>query len=182
VEVDLRVIAATNLELRKAIGQGRFRLDLYYRLNVIQMAIPPLRKRKEDILPLARYFVGIYNRKFGRAVEGIASDGVSALLSHEWPGSVRELRNTIERAMFMQEGTWLRAAELRIQNDAPFAAATNEESGDDPSLAQMERTMLLRALEKASWNQTRASLLLKISRDTLRYKIKKFNLKPPPTV
>jgi transcriptional regulator with PAS, ATPase and Fis domain len=179
VEVDLRVIAATNRELRKAIGQGRFRLDLYYRLNVIEMVIPPLRKRKEDILPLARYFVAIYNRKFGRAVEGIASDGVSALLSHEWPGNVRELRNTIERAMLMQEGTWLRAAELRIQNDAPFVAATDEESGDDPSLAQVERTTLLRALEKASWNQTRASQLLKISRDALRYKLKKFNLKPP---
>lgn len=182
VEVDLRVIAATNQELRKAIGQGRFRLDLYYRLNVIQMTITPLRERKEDILPLARYFVGMYNRKFGRAVEGIASDGVSALLSHEWPGNVRELRNAIERAMLMQEGTWLRAAELRIKSDALFAAATDEETGDDRSLAQVERTMLLRALEKASWNQTRASQLLKISRDVLRYKIKKFNLKPPPVV
>ena len=179
VEVDLRVIAATNQELKKAIEQGRFRLDLYYRLNVIQMTITPLRERKEDILPLARYFVGMYNRKFGRAVEGIASDGVSALLSHEWPGNVRELRNAIERAMLMQEGTWLRAAELRIKSDALFVAAINEESGDDPSLAQVERTTLLRALQKASWNQTRASRLLKISRDALRYKIKKFNLKPP---
>ena len=124
----------------------------------------------------------IYNRKFGRAVEGIASDGVSALLSHEWPGNVRELRNAIERAMLMQEGTWLGAAELRIKDDAPFAAATDEESGVAPSLAQVGRTMLLRALEKASWNQTRASQLLKISRDALRYKIKKFNLKPPPIV
>jgi transcriptional regulator with PAS, ATPase and Fis domain len=178
VEVDLRVIAATNQELRKAIGQGRFRLDLYYRLNVIQMTITPLRERKEDILPLARHFVEMYNRRFRRAVEGIASDGVSALLSHEWPGNVRELRNAIERAMLMQEGTWLRAAELKIHSDT--AAAINEESGDDPPLAQVERTILLRALEKASWNQTRASKLLKISRDTLRYKIKKFNLKPPP--
>jgi PAS domain S-box-containing protein len=180
VEVDLRVIAATNQELPKAVGQGRFRLDLYYRLNVIQMTIPPLRERKEDILPLARHFVEMYNRKFRRAVEGIASDGVSALLSHEWPGNVRELQNAIERAMLMQEGTWLRAAELRIKSDAPFAVAMDEESGDDPSLAQVERTMLLRALEKASWNQTRAAQLLKISRDTLRYKIKKFNLKAPP--
>jgi DNA-binding protein Fis len=84
--------------------------------------------------------------------------------------------------MLMQEGTWLKAAELRIESDALFAAATGKESGDDPSLAQVERTMLLRALEKASWNQTRASQLLKITRDTLRYKIKKFNLKPPPVV
>jgi PAS domain S-box-containing protein len=182
VEVDLRVIAATNQELRKAIGQGRFRLDLYYRLNVIQMTITPLRERKEDILPLARHFVEMYNGKFRRAVEGIASDGVSALLSHKWPGNVRELRNAIERAMLMQEGTWLRAAELGIKSDAPFAAAMDEESGDDTSLAQVERTMLLRALEKASWNQTRAARLLKISRDTLRYKMKKFNLNPPPIV
>jgi DNA-binding NtrC family response regulator len=124
----------------------------------------------------------MYKRKFGRAVEGIASDGVSALLSHEWPGNVRELRNAIERAMLMQEGTWLRAAELRIESDALFAAATGKESGDDPSLAQVERTMLLRALEEASWNQTRASQLLKITRDTLRYKIRKFHLKQPPVV
>ena len=93
------------------------------------------------------------------------------------------VRNNVQTAIWEVcaggQLAWLRAAELRIQNDAPFAAATDEESGDDPSLAQVERTMLLRALEKASWNQTRASQLLKISRDTLRYKIKKFNLKPP---
>jgi transcriptional regulator with PAS, ATPase and Fis domain len=182
VEVDLRVIAATNRELRKAIEQGRFRLDLYYRLNVIQMTVPPLRDRKDDIIPLARYFVGLYNDKFGRSVEGIAPDAVSALLGHEWPGNVRELRNTIERAMLMQDGPWVRSSDLGIRNDAAVHVATDEELGSDPSLTQVEKLMLVRALEKASWNQTRASRLLKISRDALRYKMKKFNLWAPPSV
>jgi DNA-binding NtrC family response regulator len=178
LEVDLRVIAATNRELRKAIAQGSFRLDLYYRLNVIQMSISPLRERKEDILPLARYFVEMYNRKFGRFVEGIAPDAVSALLAHEWPGNVRELRNSIERAMLIADGTWIEAAALGIRKEAPFGITTGEESDRDPSLAEFERSLLVQALEKTSWNQTRASQILKISRDALRYKMKKFNLRP----
>jgi PAS domain S-box-containing protein len=180
VDVDLRVIAATNQELRKAIEQGRFRLDLYYRLNVIQVAITPLRERKEDILPLARYFVDLYNHKFGRAVEEIGADAISALLAHEWPGNVRELRNSIERAMLMADGTSIQATALGIRKDAPFVITTEKGPDSDPSLAQFERSLLVRALEKASWNQTRASQLLKISRDALRYKMKKFNLKAPP--
>jgi transcriptional regulator with PAS, ATPase and Fis domain len=144
------------------------------------VAITPLRERKEDILPLARYFVDLYNHKFGRAVEEIGADAISALLAHEWPGNVRELRNSIERAMLMADGTSIQATALGIRKDAPFVITTEKGPDSDPSLAQFERSLLVRALEKASWNQTRASQLLKISRDALRYKMKKFNLKAPP--
>jgi len=182
VEVDLRVIAATNQDLRRALEQGRFRLDLFYRLNVIQMGIPLLRDRKEDILPLARYFVDLYNHKFRRAIQGITPEAVAALYAHEWPGNVRELRNSIERAMLMEDGNWLGLASLGIRGNRSFQIATQDQdvSTGDLSLAKGERTMVLWALERTSWNQTRASHLLKISRDALRYKMKKFNLKPPP--
>jgi len=179
VAVDLRVIAATNRELRKAIEQGKFRVDLYYRLNVVQLSIPPLRERKEDILPLARHFVELYKGKFHRAVTGLREDAVSALINHEWPGNVRELRNTIERAMLIADGASIPAAALGIRNDGPFLVKTDDDSEGGPSLAQFERNLLLQALQKSSWNQTRASRILKISRDALRYKMKKFNLRAP---
>ena len=179
LQVDLRVITASNRDLRKAIEKGKFRLDLYYRLNVIQMTVPPLRGRKDDIVPLAQYFVALYNRKFRRKIQGFQADAWSALHAHTWPGNIRELRNTIERAMLMQDGDWIRATDLGITDSAPFDIATEAESRGDPSLAEVERAMLVKALNKASWNQTRASHLLKISRDTLRYKMKKFDLKAP---
>jgi DNA-binding NtrC family response regulator len=179
IEVDLRVIAATNRQLRIAIEEGRFRVDLYYRLNVIQLSIPPLRERPDDILPLARHFVDLYSRKFGRAIEGLASDAVSTLLAHDWPGNVRELRNSIERAMLIADGGLIQASALGIRKEAPFVLAAEAGSDGNPSLAHFERNLVLQALEKTSWNQTKASQLLKISRDALRYKMKKFNLKPP---
>ena len=146
LQVDLRVVTGTNRDLRKAIEQGRFRVDLYYRLNVIQMTVPPLRDRKDDIMPLAQYFVALNNRKFRRQVQGLQEDAWSRLHAHNRPGNIRELRNAIDR------------------------------SSGDLSLAEVERTMLIKALSKASWNQTRASRLLKFSRDTLRYKMKKCDL------
>jgi transcriptional regulator with PAS, ATPase and Fis domain len=179
LQVDLRVIAATNRDLRKAIEQRQFRLDLYYRLNVIRMTVPPLRDRKDDIMPLAQYFVALYNRKFRCAVQGFQADAWPGLHAHTWPGNIRELRNAIERAMLMQDGDWIRATDLGITDNAPIDIATGDESSGDPSLAEVERAMLITALGKASWNQTRASHLLKISRDALRYKMKKFDLKAP---
>jgi len=158
--VDLRVITATNRDLRKAIEQGKFRLDLYYRLNVIQMTVPPLRDRKDDIMPLAQYFVALYNRKFRREVQGFQADALSGLHAHTWPGNIRELRNAIERAMLMQDGNWIRATDLGITDRAPFDIATEDESKGDPSLAEVERATLVKALNKASWNQTRASHLI----------------------
>jgi two-component system response regulator AtoC len=95
IQVDLRVITATNQDLSEAIRQGRFRLDLYYRLNVIQIVVPPLRDHKQDILALANHFIGSYNRKFKRTIQGLSPEAAQALVAHDWPGNIRELRNAM---------------------------------------------------------------------------------------
>ncbi len=173
IHVDLRVMAATNRRLVDAIEQGRFRLDLYYRLNVIQVLIPPLRDRTEDILPLARHFIRVYNVRFRRSVAGLSKAAEEALLRYDWPGNVRELRNMIERAIILEDSDWIQPASLQLEVKGP--AASVEEQPASGTLEEAERTMLLKALETTNGNQTRAAAILGISRDALRYKMKKFN-------
>jgi PAS domain S-box-containing protein len=184
IQVDLRVIAATNKNLREAVREGAFRQDLYFRLNVIQIEIPPLRERPEDVLPMAKFFVEHYNRKFKRHVEGIADDSARLLLAHSWPGNVRELRNAIERAMILEESSLICPSSLPISVTRPdgaqamaVAAPAPEIPSEAMSLEDNERHLLAKALEKTSGNQTQAARLLRITRDTLRYKMKKFNLR-----
>ncbi|HWR50600.1 MAG TPA: sigma 54-interacting transcriptional regulator [Bryobacteraceae bacterium] len=186
INVDLRFVAATNKNLREAVKEGAFRQDLYFRLNVIQIVIPPLRERLEDIPPLSRFFVEHYNRKFKRHIEGIAPDAQDLLLAHDWPGNVRELRNAVERAMILEESSLITAASLpiAITNSEPraFSAAVPppvmaaaEHNG--MSLVDNERMLLTRALERTNGNQTQAARLLHVTRDTLRYKMKKYDLR-----
>jgi two-component system, NtrC family, response regulator AtoC len=199
MQVDVRVIAASNRDLERAVREGAFRQDLYYRLAIISVFLPPLRERKEDILPLVDYFVGRYNRKFKKTVQGITDDMRKLLLKHEWPGNVRELKNAIERAMILEEEDHLRPDYL------PFAVgrhtpgqtafeASSAATGDavtstggrslpklfipqgGTSLEQVERALVEMALQQADGNQTQAARLLDISRDALRYKLKKFGL------
>lgn len=186
IQVDLRIIAATNRDLREAIRDGRFRLDLYYRLNVIQLTIPPLRERRDAILPLARYFLRTFNLKFKRQLEGFSPEAEQALLAHDWPGNVREVRNTVERAMVVEEGSRIRPASLGLRRGlpdaapsppAPVPASPVAPAFEGMSLGDAEQTMLVSALVKTGWNQTRAARLLGVTRDTLRYKMKKFKLK-----
>ena len=195
IQVDLRVVAATNRKLTDAIEQGRFRLDLYYRLNVIQVVLPPLRERAEDVIPLAEHFVRLYNTKFKRHIKGISHSAAAALLAHDWPGNVRELRNVIERAMVLEEADYIQASNLQIASDLakpPLLAMEQSASADDGgtpmpsqpqnapfevSLEEAEKNLVKRALERAGGNQTRAAVLLGVTRDTLRYKMKKFNLR-----
>jgi transcriptional regulator with PAS, ATPase and Fis domain len=187
LQVDLRVITATNQNLTQAIQQGRFRLDLYYRLNVIQIVVPPLRNHKEDILPLATHFIASYNRKFSRTIQGVSPEAAQALVAHDWPGNIRELRNAIERAMVLEVTPWISPSSLGIgSGEAILPDPAAHKSSSTPELAGMsleaaEKTMLLNALQKAGWNQTRAAQLLSITRDTLRYKMKKFNLRSAQT-
>ena len=187
IKLDLRVIAATNKNLREAVKEGAFRQDLYFRLNVIQIQIPALRERPEDILPLTRFFIEHYNRRFKRNIEGVTDDAARLLLSHDWPGNVRELRNAIERSMILEESVLITPPSLPIAITRPepshfpgglvgMAGAT-EIPSDGLSLEDNERTLLARALEKTNGNQTQAARLLRITRDTLRYKMKKFNLR-----
>jgi PAS domain S-box-containing protein len=183
IKLDLRVIAATNKNLREAVKEGAFRQDLYFRLNVIQILIPALRERPEDILPLTRFFIEHYNRKFKRNIEGVSDAAARLLLSHDWPGNVRELRNAIERAMILEESALITPPSLPIaitrpeSGVPPLPAPGLEIPTDGLSLEENERTLLARALEKTAGNQTQAARLLRITRDTLRYKMKKFNLR-----
>ncbi len=181
IQLDLRVVAATNKNLREAVKEGAFRQDLYFRLNVIQILIPPLRDRTEDIVPLTQFFVDHYNRKFKRSIEGVTEGAAKLLLAHSWPGNVRELRNAIERAMILEEGSLITPASLPIAVSRPEAGASQAPALEIPteglSLEENERGLLARALEKTNGNQTQAARLLRITRDTLRYKMKKFNLR-----
>ena len=197
MQVDVRVIAASNRDLEKAVREGHFRQDLYYRLAVIAIFIPPLRERKEDILPLVDFFVERYNRKFKKSVRGISDETRRRLLSHEWPGNVRELKNSIERAMILEDEPLLRPVYLpfsvsesggltAFERSAPGDGAQSLPNGRSlprlyipeggTSLEEVERSMVELAMRQANSNQTHAAKLLDISRDALRYKLKKFGL------
>jgi two-component system response regulator AtoC len=184
IQLNLRVIAATNRTLRDQVAAGAFRQDLYFRLNVIHITIPSLRERREDIMPLARFFVGHYNAKFKRHIDGITPEAARMLQEHDWPGNVRELRNAIERAMILEEARMITPESLPLSiNEHPVSMlmAVNASPASMPdtglSLADHERSLLAQALAKANGNQTQAARLLHITRDTLRYKMKKFNLR-----
>ena len=186
INLDLRVIAATNKNLREAVKEGAFRQDLFFRLNVIHVTIPPLRERPEDIAALANFFVQHYNKKFKRQMSGISPEAMRMLLAHDWPGNVRELRNAIERAMILEDSDFITPASLpksiaRLDGAAaaepPRAAAMPAIPDTGLSLEENERRLILAALEKTGGNQTQAAKLLQITRDTLRYKMKKFQLR-----
>jgi two-component system response regulator AtoC len=198
ITVDVRVVAASNRDLEKAVREGNFRQDLYYRLAVISIYIPPLRERKEDILPLVDYFIQDYNRKFRKSVRGLTDETRRLLIAYDWPGNVRELRNAIERAMILEDEPLLRPSYLPFAVTQPHAGLTAFERASSPavgellpggrrlpplsipeggtSLEEIERSMVMLALDQAHGNQTQASRLLDISRDALRYKMKKFGL------
>ncbi|OFV98485.1 MAG: hypothetical protein A3F68_06970 [Acidobacteria bacterium RIFCSPLOWO2_12_FULL_54_10] len=178
--VDVRVIAVTNRNLLEAVRAGAFRQDLYYRLNVIQIYIPPLRERSEDILPLANYYISHYNHKFRRKIQGLSPDAEKLLLRHSWPGNVRELRNAIERAMILEDMNHIRVSSLPISLNRYETITSPVERIDIPdtgiSLQENEKDLIVRALAKTSGNQTHAAKLLNVTRDTLRYKMKKYQL------
>jgi DNA-binding NtrC family response regulator len=184
ITVDVRIIAATNRDLGKAVRDGRFREDLYYRLKVIPMTLPPLRDREEDVPLLVKYFVDTFNREFKKATKGVTSEALERLITYPWPGNVRELRNVIERAMILENKPEITLQDLpreirdrAVEAEAPAAAPSGfhlPETGF--SLKKIEQEMVRQALEKSAGNQSRAARLLSISRDTLRYKMKKYGL------
>jgi len=197
MQVDVRVIAASNRDLEKAVAETHFRQDLYYRLAIISIFIPPLRERKEDIIPLVEYFVDHYNRKFRKSIKGISDDTRRLLMNYDWPGNVRELKNSIERAMILEDEPVLRPAYLPFAVAQQHAHVTAFEHSSSPqpggqtlpngrslprlsipeggtSLDGIEKAMVELALQQANGNQTHAARLLDISRDALRYKMKKF--------
>src|SRR5271166_770238 len=201
MQVDVRVIAASNRDLERGVRENSFRQDLYYRLAIISIFLPPLRDRKEDVLPLVEYFIDRYNRKFRKSVQGITDDTRKLLLRYDWPGNVRELKNAVERAMILEEGDVLRPDYLPFavaQQQAAYTAFEMTSSGSNggnsaqlpdgrslpklfipeggTSLEEVERSLVELAMAQAGGNQTHAARLLDISRDALRYKLKKFGL------
>ena len=184
IDVDLRIIAATNHDLTVQSQQGKFRTDLFYRLNVCPVHLPPLRERRDDILPLARHFISNYNLKFGKKIEGLEKETERLLQDYDWPGNVRELKNAVERAMIFEDHPRISAQYLPIHIEAApsrLAGGVNiQEPQEGRSLQELEREAIIQALNKAGGNKTRAAELLKISRDTLRYRVKKLKIRPSP--
>ena len=171
LHVDVRVIAATNKDLREFISQGKFREDLYYRLNVINIVIPPLRERPEDIAGLTEYFLEKYSQKISKLIKGVTHEALALLGGYAWPGNVRELENVVERAVILCGSEMIEADDLSVP-----AARAAVEKGAAGSLEEMERDYIMRVLREFHGNQSKASQVLGIDRKTLYLKLKKYGL------
>jgi transcriptional regulator with PAS, ATPase and Fis domain len=174
VAVDFRTIAATNRDLQEAVRAGSFREDLYWRLNVVHIEIPPLRERPEDVPVLAEHFLANFAQVMNRRPMRFAADALSALRSYPWPGNVRELQNAIERAVVVGRGDVVHAGDLPLR-----VTATPEDGPGPGSLAEAERAHVRSVLDASAWNITRAARVLDIDRVTLYSKIRKYDLKKP---
>ena len=175
IEVDVRVVAATNRDLKKAVAEGSFREDLFYRLNVIPVTLPPLRERKEDIPILVDHFLDRLEAELKRRVQ-VSPEAMAALLAHDWPGNVRELRNVLERGAVVAQGDVIKPSDLGL---APSAArpASGNAPGEPPTLEDVERRHIAEVLQHTGGNVSQAARLLAIDRVTLYNKIKKFGLR-----
>jgi transcriptional regulator with PAS, ATPase and Fis domain len=178
IRVDVRVIAATHRNLQDQVREGKFREDLYYRLQVMPVVLPPLRDRRSDIRLLAEYYVDRYNSEFKKRVRGLAPETVKLLEGYGWPGNIRELRNAIERAMLLTDREYLQPADFSsltggVTNITPKFQLPPE----GVNLDEVERQLVVQALARSGGNQTQAGQLLGINRDQVRYRIEKFALK-----
>lgn len=170
ITVDVRVIAATNRDLMMLIRSGEFRQDLYYRLNVINITIPPLRERGEDVAELSRHFLRKYGQKLSKDISGFTDEALEALAGYHWPGNVRELENIIERAVILCESGKITSDDLSV----PSVPLSKEAA--DSSLEKMEKEHILKVLEESGGNQSKASQTLGIDRKTLYLKLKKYGI------
>jgi DNA-binding NtrC family response regulator len=188
INADVRILAATNKNLHDLVHEGKFRLDLYYRLNVVTIEMPPLRKRSEDIPLLLRYYISLYADRFKKtSIKGFSPEAEEILKSYDWPGNIRELRNLVERLVVLESEAEIQpqhlpkllAGQQRRQPAAEASPAPNEKfmlPEDGISLDDVEKDLIRQALERSNYNKTQAAKLLKISYDTLRYQVKKFGL------
>jgi transcriptional regulator with GAF, ATPase, and Fis domain len=177
VACDVRIIAATNRDLKAAIADGRFREDLYYRLNVFPVPVPPLRERRDDIPALADHVIQRSAREFGRPAPRLSVDALAVLTAHRWPGNVRELQNVIERALLLCDGDVIEPIHLPEDIAGRFGVAPT--TGGAGSLWDYERAMIVKALDDSNWNQSQAARTLGISRDNLRYRVRKYGIEKP---
>jgi len=197
ITVSVRVISATNQNLETMVREQRFREDLFYRLKVVPIRVPPLRERREDILPLAKHFLAQFNRQFGKNFEAIDSAAEQVLMSYPWPGNIRELRNLFERIVLLSQGNRIVTEHLRSaiapapsRGDASTIQTLRSviESGQIPEegfdlegiLGQVERDIIERALDRSGGNQSRTAALLQMKRDKLRYRMKLYGFQDTP--
>jgi transcriptional regulator with PAS, ATPase and Fis domain len=171
IRVDVRIIAATNRPLEAFVKDGRFREDLYYRLNVIPLTVPPLRDRREDVVPLARHFLAECNAAFHKSIRFLSAEAEALLASYHWPGNVRELKNLIERLVILAASDRIEVGDL----PPPFGGRASGQAGKPPdglqTLEEVERAYILQVIERLEGNKSRAAQVLGISRQTLRRKV-----------
>jgi transcriptional regulator with PAS, ATPase and Fis domain len=182
LHADVRVIAATNVNLEERVAEGRFRADLFFRLNVVRIAVPALRDHVEDVATLAAHFIARFNHEMKRTVHGVSAPAMEMLRGYHWPGNVRELRNVIERAFILHAGS----EEIRPEHLTPElrrAAPAKRPEKIVPNITEeglvlddVEKKLIAEAMERASGNQSKAARLLGVSRDTLRYRLKKHGM------
>lgn len=171
IDVDFRIITATNRDLEKAIKEGTFREDIYYRLNVFTIVLPPLRERRADIPLIARYFLGKYAQAMNKNVTDFSPEAMEMFIGYDWPGNVREVRNVVERAMVVAKGTQIQVDDISF----PFPYSAMPSGGE--SLEEVEKNHILKILNQTNGNIAQAADILKISRLTIYNKIEKYNLK-----
>ena len=188
MKVDVRIIATTNKNLKEEVKNRNFREDLYYRLNVIPIEIPPLRENPEDIMPIAVYFLNSLKKEFKKDISGISKEAEAMLVSYKWPGNIRELRNVIERVFILEKEGPVLPEHLPLELSKPYIEIHHlqPEKADDRfmfslprkgvSIEEVEKNFIIQALEISSGNQTKAAKLLNLSRDALRYRLQKFGL------
>jgi DNA-binding NtrC family response regulator len=193
--VDVRLITATNQDLRQRIADGLFREDLYYRLNVVQIHLPPLRERQQDVGLLVEHFIGKYDERLGKSARGVTDGAMEVLRNHNWPGNIRELENVIERCVLFCDDELIDVSHLPpdiggqpakpTTGEIPVPDGLTVEGGLKDQVkaatASLERQLIVRALEQTGRNVTRTAQLLKISRKSLQTKMKEFGLRDDPT-
>lgn len=184
IKVDVRVIAATNRDLEKEVAEGRFRRDLFFRLRVLEIVVPALRKRPEDIVPLANHFLDKYRSETGRKIHGFTQRAVNQLIAYRWPGNIRELKNVVERAVVLCHGEYIEQEDLLLSNLSTAGDTVESlplENGFRPcTLDEIERVHILATLNFTGWNKSRASQILGIERSTLDRKIRRYGLADEP--
>jgi Nif-specific regulatory protein len=184
IDVNVRILAATNRDLEEAVEDGDFRKDLYFRLHVAELIATPLRERRDDIMPLAQFFLHKFVEKTGRMISQFTEDAVQLLMEYDWPGNVRELQNTIERTVILCRNEVVRAADVqlstlssRLTPSEPSSVLSGEYR--EVSLADVERSHILATLNFTDWNKSRAAQILGIERSTLDRKLKRYHVSRP---
>ena len=178
-KADVRIVTATNKDIKKEVDEGNFRSDLYFRLNVVHVHLPPLRNRKEDFPELVHFFIKELNEQFDKNFTSVSPEVMNLLLKYQWPGNIRELRNVLEKSVLLGDGNEITLKHLPDELKDTTLSDEKIPAPGGTTLEEMERVQIYDALQKNNWNQTKASELLGIHRNTLREKIKKFDIRMP---